>query len=174
MFKTIVVPIDGSEHAKKAVDMAADLASKYDARILLSHVLMRHTPAFDLKRLCNDLQAPDTLIAKLDELGSAMYDTAAVAYAHAPVIVPDGVLAAVGDIILNDAKKTVETKGVRNVSVALTDGDPATCILATAEQDQADLIVMGSRGLGKFTGLLMGSVSHKVSHLSNCSCLTAK
>jgi nucleotide-binding universal stress UspA family protein len=33
---------------------------------------------------------------------------------------------------------------------------------------------MGSRGLGKMAGVLMGSISHKVSHLSKCTCVTVK
>ncbi len=38
---TILVATDGSEHAIKAVDLAADLATKYDARSVLCHVLRR-------------------------------------------------------------------------------------------------------------------------------------
>ena len=38
MIKTIVAPIDGSEHANKAADFAADLAKKYAAKLILLHV----------------------------------------------------------------------------------------------------------------------------------------
>jgi nucleotide-binding universal stress UspA family protein len=33
---------------------------------------------------------------------------------------------------------------------------------------------MGSRGVTDFNGLLMGSVSHKISHLAKCTCITVK
>ena len=49
MFKQIIVPTDGSSHARRAVDLAADLASKYNAEILILHVLLRNISAFDLK-----------------------------------------------------------------------------------------------------------------------------
>jgi len=44
----------------------------------------------------------------------------------------------------------------------LKKGDPAQIILATAEKNNSELIIVGSRGLGLFKDLLVGSVSHKV------------
>lgn len=175
MFKTIVVPTDGSEHAQKATEIAADLASKYDAQILILHVLLRHTPPQDLKTLCTHLNAPAALIAKIEEPEYAKFDTAFTAYGGpAPITVSEEALVEISELILNNAKATAEAKGVTDISVAAADGNVANCILATAEQDNADLIIMGSRGIGKFEDLLMGSVSHKVSHLSKCTCVTVK
>jgi nucleotide-binding universal stress UspA family protein len=34
------------------------------------------------------------------------------------------------------------------------------------------MIFLGSRGLGDAKGLLMGSVSHKVAHLAECTCVS--
>jgi nucleotide-binding universal stress UspA family protein len=45
-------------------------------------------------------------------------------------------------------------------------GDPASALVDIA--DGADLVVVGSRGLGGFTGLLLGSVSHHVAHHAPC------
>jgi nucleotide-binding universal stress UspA family protein len=56
----------------------------------------------------------------------------------------------------------------------IEDGDPVKEILRQAEEDSANLIVMGSRGLGDLQGLLMGSVSHKVNHLAKQTCITVK
>jgi nucleotide-binding universal stress UspA family protein len=50
----------------------------------------------------------------------------------------------------------------------LIDGPEAEAILKVAENHQADLIVMGTRGFGAVKGLLVGSVSRKVIHLSTC------
>ena len=47
-------------------------------------------------------------------------------------------------------------------------------ILAAAEHENADMIVMGSRGMGDLKGLFVGSVSNKVSHLAPCTCVTVK
>lgn len=54
------------------------------------------------------------------------------------------------------------------------DGDPAGNIIAAAEHEKAELVVMGRRGLGNVAGLVMGSISHKVAHLAECTCLTVK
>jgi nucleotide-binding universal stress UspA family protein len=51
-------------------------------------------------------------------------------------------------------------------------GDPAACILEAARNSQARFIVMGRRGLGRLAGLLIGSVSQKVSQLADCTCIT--
>ena len=67
-----------------------------------------------------------------------------------------------------------ESTGVKDITTQILDGAPADMIIAAAENENADLIVMGSRGLGNFAGLLLGSVSHKVSHLSKCTCVTVK
>jgi len=53
-------------------------------------------------------------------------------------------------------------------------GSVAHSIVEAAGDADADLIVMGSRGLGDFTGLLLGSVAHKVLHLAEVPVLIAK
>lgn len=51
--KTILVATDGSDHAIKAVDLTADLAAKYDLRIVLCHVLLRDAAVGDLHNLAD-------------------------------------------------------------------------------------------------------------------------
>lgn len=41
-------------------------------------------------------------------------------------------------------------------------GHPSRCIVIVAKREQCDLIAMGSRGLSDFSGMVMGSVSHRV------------
>ncbi|KAF5058700.1 Stress response protein NhaX [anaerobic digester metagenome] len=53
-------------------------------------------------------------------------------------------------------------------------GDPATVILGLVEKEAVDLIVLGSRGLGALSGLVMGSVSQKLVHLAPCPVLIVK
>lgn len=50
-------------------------------------------------------------------------------------------------------------------------GDPADAILAVAESNKADLVVVGARGLGTVERFVRGSVSTKVAHHSPCDVL---
>jgi nucleotide-binding universal stress UspA family protein len=53
-------------------------------------------------------------------------------------------------------------------------GHAATAIVNEAAASDADLIVMGSRGLGDIAGLLVGSTAHKVLHLTKCPVLVVR
>lgn len=176
MIKTILVPTDGSDHANKAVELAADIASKYGAKVVILHVLLRHASAAELKGPCAGTEMPHALAKRLDELCQAAMDAVAAAYQGYPatVPIPDEVVKEVGDLVLNKAREAAEAKGVNDVTVEVIDGAAADCILAAAKHQKADMIVMGSRGLSNIGGLLMGSVSHKVCHLAQCTCVTVK
>jgi nucleotide-binding universal stress UspA family protein len=53
-------------------------------------------------------------------------------------------------------------------------GNATREILQLANEISADIIVMGSRGLSDFAGLVMGSVAHKVLHLARCPVLVVR
>ncbi len=84
------------------------------------------------------------------------------------------VLQAVADQIAEKTRKTVANKGVGDINVTIVDGNPADQILTTVDKVGANMIVMGSRGLGNLKGMLVGSTSHKVAQLSKCTCITVK
>lgn len=175
MIRKLLVPTDGSEHARSAIALAADIAGKYDAEIVILHVLMHHASAYDLKPLCADLKASDDLIARLDDLIDTSLEASSAGYGG-PVILPapTEILEEIGKLVCDDGKLRAESAGVSKVASHVVSGSPADAILDAAEKENADMIVMGSRGLGKVADLLMGSVSHKVSHLSKCTCVTVK
>lgn len=81
---------------------------------------------------------------------------------------------AFGRQILAGANETAKKTGVTEVRTIAQDGDPARAILDCAKREKPDMIVLGRRGLSDLQGLLMGSVSHKVSHLADCACLTVR
>ncbi len=66
-----------------------------------------------------------------------------------------------GRNLLDGFAKRAEGSGVKADTV-LREGHPAQVILDAAKAAGADMIVMGSRGLGGIKGLLLGSVSHAV------------
>ena len=68
---------------------------------------------------------------------------------------------------LDAAFDGIDTAGLAQpVDRILTSGGAASAILEAAKG--ADLVVLGSRGLGGFSGLLLGSVSHQVAHHATC------
>lgn len=172
MIKTILVPTDGSEHANKASELAADIAQKYNARILFLHSVLDRPLSEGLRRMA--------------EAEHILEDVARAGVAPIPEgkfpanieNVDDGarrkVLEFVGQQLLRNAETAARNKGVRQVESMLEFGDPVKAILAAAKREQANLIVMGSRGLSDLKGLMVGSVSHKVSNLAPCTCVTVR
>ena len=81
---------------------------------------------------------------------------------------------ALGRVILDEAKGMADRRKVAKVTRVIDHGDAAEQILKQTRRAKADLIVMGTRGLNNFRGLLIGSVSNKVIHDAKCAVLTVK
>lgn len=71
---------------------------------------------------------------------------------------------------LQQAKAKLKSAGI-NAETAHLKGDPAHEILNYARDTGQQLIIIGSRGLRGIKEMMLGSVSHKVSQLSNCPVL---
>jgi nucleotide-binding universal stress UspA family protein len=71
--------------------------------------------------------------------------------------------------ILTAAEKRARATGVSDIRLQIGWGDAASSIIRIAGHEAADAIVLGRRGRGRLTGLLLGSVSQKVASLAPCS-----
>lgn len=173
MVKTILAATDGSDHASKAVGLAADLAEKYGARLVLLHVLLQEPVPEEMLRWAEVehlVEEPEPPAAGPMATGYGRF--AALGRGRG---VPSGrVLAAVGEAVLEHAKRLAQDKGAGRVETMMEPGDAAGTILEAARRVEADMVVVGSRGLGELKGLLMGSVSHKISHMAPCTVITVK
>jgi nucleotide-binding universal stress UspA family protein len=78
-----------------------------------------------------------------------------------------------GDELLHHVESIADEKDIE-IESHLVMGDPAIQIVKMADEGNYQVIVMGSRGLGAIKGLMLGSVSHKVSQLSHCPVLIVK
>jgi nucleotide-binding universal stress UspA family protein len=85
----------------------------------------------------------------------------AVGYGIAPIPLPDGWVDELQRRFENEWSAPLKQAGVRYRTVFET-GSPAPALIAMAKEVHADLIVTGSRGLGGFGELLLGSVSHQL------------
>lgn len=150
MIRTILVPVDGSDHAAKAIEFAADVGEKYGAQIIILHVISDK----GRWRVTDELRE----YADLERVQITERDA----------------LLGVANQILQRAEEVMRDKGLTDVEALLEEGRAATVILKVAKARGVDLIIMGSRGLGDAKSLLLGSVSHTVSHLSECTCVTVK
>jgi len=144
MLKKILVASDSSAAANRAVALAADIANKFDADLAILYVI-------------RDMQIPSE-IKRMAEVEKIQGDR-------------EQIMRVVAESALKDAKARAEKKGVKKVRTSIANGDPASAILQAAKRQNSDLVVVGTRGLGKVKGLLLGSVSRKVSNLIACNCL---
>ena len=133
MFKKILVAVDGSEHAIKAVLSAVEMARGTDATISLLAV-----------DGCRPLKGPLAELAKAEDLGRDEIFEQVLESAVIIAKIP-------GDVLFDQQVRI---------------GDPADNILTEADRIEADIIIVGSRGLGTYAELLLGSVSRKVLHLA--------
>jgi len=63
---------------------------------------------------------------------------------------------------------------VKDVQSTVVQGDPATGIIKFARAEDIDMIVIGSRGLTGIKEFVLGSVSHRVTHLADCTVTVVK
>jgi len=147
MINRILVAVDGSDTSRRALSMAADMAQKYDAELVLLYVI-------------RDMQIPDS-VQKMADMDTFMGTRLSA-------------MQMIGQQILEECEEMVTLTGIRKIKTEVRPGDPAGAILHYADEASIDLIVMGSRGLGTLEGVLMGSVSRKVSNFSKVPCLTVK
>ncbi|RCV89767.1 universal stress protein [Billgrantia montanilacus] len=146
MFNTILVPVDGSESAKKALSVACQLANQADATL---HIL--HIP--------EELSHETTLV----------WGIGAIAVEASRQERDD-----IGQQVVEKAAQAARDKGVTKIETAIGRGDPARTIVSEAKTRGVEAIIMGSRGLSDLRGLVVGSVSHKVSHAAECTVITVR
>jgi len=142
MFQTIVVGTDGSETAGEAVREAIELAKLCGASIEL---VSAYEPVSHQRLREESRQAPEDMQWMVNPREDV-------------------------EATLREASERVEEAGVK-VQTYPREGDPADAILDVAEERNADLIVVGNKGMTGAKRFLLGSVPNKVSHHAPCSVL---
>ena len=151
MSKTYLVAVDGSDHGWKALDLAANLAKTSGATLIILHVVP-YEPM------------PDGLQEYAEMEGIAVEELSArFHYGRA-----------LGDRLTRMAADRAHDAGVEHITTEVAEGHPANEVVAVSKARKVEMVFLGSRGLSDVGGLLLGSVSHKVMHLSDCTCVAVK
>ena len=171
--KTILIPVDGSVHARKAALVGAAIAAKFNARVILLHVLLRNVSLAKINELARAQNIPSDVLEKLKPIAPAVYDFGLTVQAGVmnPVASTE-LLVEIARRILETEKAVIEGQGVKSVDLVIEDDDTANKILEITKKEKADFVVMGRRGLGALAGMLSGSVSTKVSHLAEATVIS--
>ena len=142
MFRSIVVGTDGSDTATEAVRQAVDLAGAVGASLEL---VSAYEPVPSQRLRQEKLEAPEDIQWTINPREDV-------------------------DATLEAAAALARTKNVP-VNIYARQGDPADAILDVAEEQGADLVIVGNKGMTGAKRFLLGSVPNKVSHHAPCSVL---
>ncbi len=138
MYKKILVPLDGSAHATRALQEAVKIAKMTQGKITLINVY----------------PSGRSVISSTKQQFSEILQNE-------------------GKTALAEGKKLVESLGLE-AETLLVDGDAIGQITKTANEGGFDLIVMGARGLGTLSELVLGSISHGVIKNAKCPVLITR
>ena len=140
MFKRILLAVDGSDHAMRAVKVASNMAHCVKA------VELRIVVAYDpIPPYLGEPNLQVAIDARLDDAQAVLQKA----------------VAEIGDVPCE-------------IHTELIEGNPAEAILEVAKTRESEVIVMGSRGLGRLAGLLLGSTSQKVVSHAPCPVLIVR
>jgi nucleotide-binding universal stress UspA family protein len=172
----VMVALDGSARSEKALDLASDIAARYGAEL----ICCMSCPT-SRSRMRSAIWSRSSTWTRLPPASPRSPSNRRATRASAPsrvlqhyADVARQFRQALGQRLISQARARARDKGVRAVQNLLEDGDPASTILCLAKGLHVDMIFLGSRGLGDAQGLLLGSVSHKVAHLAECTCVSVK
>ena len=147
MIEKILVGIDGSENSYKALNYAIDLAQKYNASLIILNILQ--IPVFGTPQEPLEVSAATTSI--INDLRKTHENT------------------------LNKAKEIAQKTNPKiKINAIMKEGNPASQITSTADEEKADLIVIGHTGQGRLKELFLGTTSERVAHTAKCAVLIIK
>ena len=142
MVQTIAVGTDGSDTAARAVDFAMDMAERYGAKLIIASA---YKPVSEDRLRKEQVDAPQEIQWSINP--SEDVDTA-----------------------LRAVEEAAKERGLKYASEA-RNGDPADVLVEIAADHEADVIVVGNKGMDR---RILGSVPNTVSHKAPCSVMIVK
>ena len=146
MFASIVAGTDGSDTARVAVRYAIDLARELGARL---QIVSAYEPVSSSRLRTEKLDVPPDMEWAINPREDVV-------------------------ALLDEVRSEAESAGVKQVETFERQGEAADAILDVAEEQRADLIVVGNKGMTGAKRFLLGSVPNRVSHHAPCSVLIVR
>ena len=147
-FAKILVPLDGSKNADRALTKAIFIAEKFQSELILVHIIDEYF--IDFTTDMEGYQIPNSTSIKIKK--ASMENAKGM---------------------LKKRHEKVQKRKI-NCKYEVIVGDVSEKIINYSKENSIDLIVIGARGLGKFKQLLLGSISNKVSIGSGCPVMIVK
>ena len=148
LFKTILVPVDGSHSCLHAQMFAVSLAKKFNSKVTVVHVASHEFMHPELKA---QYQLPHSILHKIDG-----------AYLQA------------GKKIIRNAEELFREAGIPVDAKLVTHEDPAEFILELTKDAECNLVVIGNRAETQSERHSLGSVTEKVARHAECPVLIVK
>ena len=145
MFKKILVPIDGSDFAWRALECALEVGKKFESELVFVYVIypMASYGTWEMQGVEETFTSVNRELEKF------------------------------AGGLLDEAKKRAAGYPYK-VSTVVRSGNPAQQILEMADSDKCDGIVLGSRGLNKFAEMVVGSTTYNVVQHAKVPVITAR
>jgi len=137
LYKKILVALDGSEYSERALEKAISIAKMFNSQIILLNVIK--TEELDVIKQYSE--------SSYDLVKSYLEQTA--------------------EKLLTEAEDKAKKKGLEDVVKKILFGDPAEKIIDEANNENVDLIAIGTRGLTGVKRVVLGSTTQKVIRWTN-------
>ncbi|HET6715635.1 MAG TPA: universal stress protein [Nitrososphaeraceae archaeon] len=149
LFSKIIVPMDGSDYSFKAAEYAIDIARRYESEITLISIVASRVRYGASSGIFGAI--PPSYLKRYENEAKKWFNRVLVK-------------------VKNDGSKVKKIK----TDVITTPLSIVSTILQYAQKDDADLIVLGTRGITGFKKMLVGSVASGVVAYAHCPVLVIR
>jgi nucleotide-binding universal stress UspA family protein len=152
LFKKILVAFDGSDSSERAIKYAIEIAKKWGASVTLLTVFQRRImPVFSNENY-DETEFDPEIFERDQEAIKSVYRN-----------------------LLEETASSIKSENMDlEILAKFVEGRPSSKIVDVADEEDVDLIVIGSRGIGGIKGWILGSTSHKVVNSSTKPMLIIK